>query len=60
MQVMSSCAFERVDGLELIGPQAHARCLVFEPPREPLPEWVEWAYEAARLALIEQHLVHKE
>jgi hypothetical protein len=38
---MSSCAAERDYVLTLIEPQAHVRCLAYEPPREPLVEQLE-------------------
>ena len=58
---MSSCAVARDYVSTLIEPQARVRCLVYEPPREPLVEQqLEKAYGAARLALTGQHLDSEE
>ena len=53
---MSSYAGVRAHVLELIEPQAHVRCLVYEPPTERLQELVELVYAAGRQALIGLHL----
>jgi hypothetical protein len=57
---MSSYAVARDYVSKLIKPQAHVRYSAYEPPREPLREQLEYAYAAARLALIGQRLAGEE